>query len=818
MERIVKEIIKLKQDAVLLKAQILLSNAGDDVNNQSKAISNISVMLSMIESQVTRNEYIKRICKKHKIKATVLTDEVNRLCREAEQPSESHVPDDVQWTFPKGVDPEKAFRQGFYAIENGESTGYYFSSGLKQWTKQSNFILKPMLHIISQNDTDDKRVLEMYNGKETHLVDIESAKMLSVDQFAQRMYRIPGNNIFQGKREHLFKLLEAIGDNFEAAYELKTLGWQEEGFFAYSNSVVKDGQITDMDDKGIAEVRGRKFYSPSASSMYRSVRSDDDEYTNDRFLFYKKPEITFEEWAKLMMKVYAESHSGMIGIAYVAVGLFQDVVRAIDKNCPHLSAYGEKGSGKSKFAESLSNMFFSELPPCNLFHSTDFAFASRLSRYSNCIVWFDEFNDNTIREERFEAIKAAYEGIARERGKGGSRNKTEILRVKSAIVLTGQYLSTKDDNAALTRCIAIPFKKRDDNHARTNEEIKYYEELKIMEAQGLSGILVELLTHRKSFEKQYPRMFPEVFADMRELLTNSGISYNERVLRNYSVLLTTATILSQFFKLPFTIEEFKTLVRNETARLSTLISESDSLADFWNTIVYLLETGEIYEGFHFKIEELLAVTADKKEITYNVPKRVLFLRTTTIHKLYMEAHRRQNGKSGVNISTIELYLSTAKGYIGRSHSGRFVDKDGKVTITTSVMFDYDLLNVPLHQEEATEQELILSEVSGVLHSTVQLQHVLNKPNLVFDFKVDESYELAGKRVENIKLYKCYCDNLDIEHRLNSMNRLKLTGQVQEKVWKDKSGSEHWRRTILVHDVQTDIQLTMPLNNNEETPF
>lgn len=263
---IIREIIKIKQDAVLLKAQILLSNAGNDIHAQSKAISDIALMLSVIESQVTRSEYIKRICKAHKIKLHVLTDEVNRLCRETVQPSETHVPDDVQWTFPKGVDAEKAFRQGFYAIENGESTGYYFSSGLKQWTKQSNFILKPMLHIISQNDTDDKRVLEMYNGKETHLVEIESAKMLSVDQFAQRMYRIPGNNIFQGKREHLFKLLEAIGDNFDAAYELKTLGWQEEGFFAYSNTVVKDGEIIDMDDKGIAEVRGRKF------TVHRQVR------------------------------------------------------------------------------------------------------------------------------------------------------------------------------------------------------------------------------------------------------------------------------------------------------------------------------------------------------------------------------------------------------------------------------------------------------------------------------------------------------------------------------------------------------------------
>lgn len=799
---ILNDIIKLKEDAVFYKASMLLTSAGDDVRQQSNAISSIAFTLSCISNQLLRDEYIKRISKNYKIKQSNLSDEVSRFIHANSSTDTAIAPDNVQWSFPKGVNPEVAFKQGYYAIENGESTGYYFPAGLSQWVRQSNFILKPMLHIISHNDSDDKRVLELYNGRERHMVDIESSKMLSIDQFAQRMFRIPGNNLFQGKREHLFKLLESIGQDFEVSYELKTLGWQEEGFFAFSNGIVLNGNFSPMDDRGIAEVRGRKFYSPSASSIYRNARMDDDEYANDRYLLYQNASITFENWAERMISVYAESNSGMIAVAFVAMGLFQDVVRKIDKNCPHLSAYGEKGSGKSKYAESISNLFFNELPPCNLFHSTDFAFASRLSRYSNCVVWFDEFNDNTIREERFEAIKAAYEGIARERGKGGSRNKTEILRVKSALVLTGQYLSTKDDNAALTRCIVVPFRKRADETSRTIAEVEAYQDLKTIEAQGMSSILLQLLMYRKDFETEYPRLFPELFAEMREDFSNSNQNYNERVLRNYSVLLTTITLLSKWFKLPFTVNDFKQVVLREVSRVSMLIAESDSLADFWNTIVYLHETGEIYEGFHFKIDELMRVTVDKKEKVFNMPTKLLFIRTTTIHKLYMEAYRRQNGKSGVNLSTIELYLTTARGYIGKSHSGRFVDKEGKATITSSLIFDYELLNVPLHQEHPSQPERTLSEKTGLLHGDIRLQHIMNTPKIVFDLKVDESYMMGEQMVDNIKLYKCFCDNVDMQSRISSLHEITVTGAVNESSWRDKQGNEHWRRTIEVKDIST----------------
>lgn len=806
-----------KQDAVMYKARYVIEKAGSDPDKYANAVRIIGFMLTNIGNVVKREKYAELISKQCKIKSSLLKKQLT-ACTEENERDESqrtNVPDDVQWSLPRGVNVEEAYRNGFYALEKGaEHTGYYFPSGLKEWQQQSNFVIKPMLHVVSKQD--NKRILEIYNGISRQLVDIDSRLMLSVDHFAGSIYQLPGNNIFFGTKQHLMKLLKVYGEHFEVCYELKTLGWQEEGFFAYHNGIVIGKEFISMDERGTVDADGRKYYSPSASSIYANARKDDDEYANDRYLHYGEPLITFEQWCKRIVAVYTESNSGMFGIAFMLIGLFQDIIRSIDKNCPLLSAYGEKGSGKSKFAESISNAFFNELPPCNLFHSTDFAFANRLSRYSNCVVWFDEFNDTTIREERFEAVKASYDGIARERGRGGNKNKTEILSVKSALLLTGQYLSTKDDNAALTRCIIVPFKKRADDTAFKQEEIKQYEELKALESKGLSGMLPEVLQYRTAFRKTYPMLFAETFSEMREKITSVGTSFNERVLRNYCAMATCIKFFSDKFSFPFSTEYFNTTVHSEVIRLSALISESDSLADFWNTIVYLMETGEIEEGFHFKVETHVNVNIDGQERKFPQPVKILFLRLTTIHKLYMESFRRQNGKNGVNLKTIELYLTTARGYLGRSKSSSYVSKHGDRQITSGFLFNYDVLGVPLEMEKSDTTERVLSTLTGVLFGQYRIQHVSGKPTLCYEIVVDHSYMLLDKQVEDKRIYKCYDVNLDNEAKLSTMYSLQITGELKENKWTDGAGIEKVKRIVQVTEINKIISETGIREN--EMPF
>jgi len=805
MPTLLEEITSCRRDAVLFKAEWLLQNAGKDVDAYTSAVNDLSLMLACIKAPIKRDSYMQTLSKKHKIKITLLKSEVDKAVEEKQSSSTIYAAEGVKWRFQKGVDPEDAWEKGWYAVEEGSDTGYWFRSG-DGYQRQSTFILKALMHIRSQ--AEDKRMVEVINQYMKVVIDMPSRSVISVDQSAGIFYEL-GNNLFYGNKLQWMKIINHLGPNFEMCEEMKILGWQPEGFFAYSNGIITADGFVPMDDRGIAEFNGKKYYSPSASVIYRTFRQGDDEYANDRYLSYKTPAINFEEWCRRMVRVYTESNSGILGIAYVMLSAFRDVVFSIDNNSPHLSAIGEKGCGKSKFNESLSAFFFNDMPPLNLFHSTDFAFANRISRYANCVVSLDEFNDATIREERFEQVKAGYDGLARERGKGGSKNKTEIIRVASSMVLAGQYLSTKDDNAALTRCIIIPFRKRSDESARNNQEVQEYNELKTLEKQGLSGLIIELLQHRKEFEKEYVKQFPDLFADLRTAITEAGGVYNERVMRNYNALLTCVKFFSDKFKLPITYDEFLAIIRQEVVKLSTLIAESDSTQDFWNTIVYLMETGEIYDPFHYKLEGLMEVVVKGGKRTFPQPKKLLFLRLTTIHTLYMEAHRRSTGKNGVNLATLEHYLSTGKGFIGKSESGRFTDKDGKTKITSSYVFDYELLNVALEQEAKAEEEKVLTELTGKLHQDCKLKQVTGVPKLCYKLVVDQSYKLIDKTVESLLYYNCYDPDLNNEVLVTSGHPMVITGVVTIKRWTDKEGKSVENRNVEVSTCRlVDNQLNM----------
>jgi hypothetical protein len=725
--------------------------------------------------------------------------------------------EEISIIIPEGVDPNFVLQHGFYPYVNQGKTGYYFRISEKSFAAQSNFVITPLMHILSK--TDNKRIIRIDNGFKQVTLDMPSRAMISLENFSGAVVE-EGNYLFYGSKIHLMKILNTIMSDFPVCFELKTLGWQPEGFFAWSNAIYQPGypEIERFDEIGIAEVGGNNYFSPSASNIYSGQRSDDDEYENDRYLRYIETAITFEQWCKLLCTVYPDH--GMIGISFVVIALFKDIVYKIDNNCPLLSAYGEKGSGKSKFAESISAPFLNDILPFNLNHGTDFAFFNRLSRFRNCITWMDEFDDQAIKEDRFQALKGAYDGAGRERGKGTNKNKTEIARVNSAVLLTGQYLSTRDDNAALTRCLILPFLP---NNNRTKDQINAYDELKKHERKGLTAIVKELLYLRPVFEKNYPVIFPTVFSDLRSAITDSGNSYAERVLRNYAAALTSLKMISETFKLPFHLEDVKERLKNDVIRLSKMISESDSLADFWNTITYLQDTGEIKEGFHFRILQVDSIKLQTKdgdtEKKFPGITKLLILRLGTIHKLYLEAFRKQTGKTGINMQSLELYISSAKGSIGKSRSQRFTDQDGKGMITSCHVFDYELLGVQLEREEPEAAEKVLSEVRGYLYGDPELVKQAGKIVLRYTIMTSTTNSEEGKIVRTEVRTNIIDPKPTNEQLLLTRKELAVQGVLKVNVWQDKGGERREKRTMVAESVElVNKQLTIDETPSPEAPF
>lgn len=781
-----------QEDGVIWKIHRLISN-GEKIGPLAKIATQeyIIELLSLVRNTIQQKEYVALLKKDFKIDIAKELDKKNKQVETIDalklEEQESKLP---PWAMNRLNELEY---NGFIArTDKPDETGFYIRKAGNSMEAISNFVFKFIMHI--RDDENDKRILEVNNGYQKQYIDMPTKSVVSLDQFVAAMYMLEGNMLFEGDKKQLFKLLKVLGKQCPIARELKTLGYQREGFFAFSNGIVDaQGKFQPMNQYGMVDFDGKKYYSPSVSIIYQDRRDDNDPYENDRYLVYKQSQISFEQWATQFCKVYQENHSGFIGVAGVLLAAFRDVYFRIDNNCPHISFYGESGSGKSKCAESMVSVFFDNIRPINLFNASDFAFANRMQRYRNCIINGDEFNDQTLKEERFENIKSAYDGILRERGT--SVKKTEILKTNSLLLLTGQYLSTKDDMAAINRCIIVSFEKRTGDRAFTSEEIENYETLKNWEREGISSIIIDLLKYRKDVAENIGDWFSEEFKLVRAAVMQRNTTFNERVLRNYTALSAFWKFFSTKINMPVAYDSFFDIIVNDIIKLSNLISNSNALADFWNTVVYLMETGEIYEGFFYKIqdEQSIAVVEEEggsktKTINFgNENKKVLFIRLGTIHKLYSEAYRRQNGKNGLTMATLELYLKREKGYLGKVKSTWFTDKDGKRMNTSSYIFDYDLLGVNLQQIETAPEEKIVTTITGtVVHEPV-VKEVMGVPKISILHKEVSTYNFMGQPTIKEVFTKVYDGDLSRIEIYKSGEELKITGHLKQGTYKDKEG-------------------------------
>ena len=243
----------------------------------------------------------------------------------------------------------------------------------------------------------------------------------------------------------------------------------------------------------------------------------------------------------------------------------------------------------------------------------------------------------------------------------------------------------------------------------------------------------------------------------------------------------------------------------DVIKLSTLISESDSLADFWNTVEFLMETGDIYEGYHFKISHQSAITINRdgteQTLKLSKPTKLLYIRLTTIHKLYLEAFRKQTGKTGINKQSLELYISSAKGYLGKNSSQRFTAQDGSSTVTSSYVFDYDMLGVPLERTHNTDQEKHLVKINGHLTGEVNVMDVAGKPTLKFTLKEILTYKLDEIMVNKELFTTIYCQNLQSRELVETGQALVVTGVLKETEYKNNNGEKRMKRTMEADSIE-----------------
>ena len=695
-KEIYEESHKNKVDFFEYYTSKLYNQSNGDPVKVSDSIENIAKKLSLIANDIKRNKFIEHLSKKYK-NFGIVKKELFKLVenlREADQTIE------VQESFgvlelPEDVDSSMAEKKGFFASKNK----YYFFTGdgnNRNYVKVSNFIIKPLFHIYSKSD--DKRIIEITNEfGAKRIVDVQSKSMVAIDHFQQRIYA-EGNYLWFGNKTHYLRILNDISEAFPLANELKTLGWQREGFYAFSNGIY-NGAWQPVNEFGITVHKNDKFFSPSFSLIYKDVREDDDEFENDRFFIFKESPVNFTQWSDLMQKVYGDN--GIIAIAFVIASIFRDTIYEKYKIFPHLFLFGEKQSGKSQLGWSLSNIFMVGLPPFNLNSGTQVGFFRRLARVRNGIAWYDEYT-NDIDEKRFQSLKAAYDGTGHEKGKMTKDNRTEITKINSSVCISGQYLPTRDDNALFTRSIMLGFKKQ----TYSEEEMKNYDKMKKYEEEGLSSLITEILPFREKIDKKFGMCFTEIFDSIKQSLIESKNEFEERLVRNFTTILAPLKIImdDSDIHFPFTFDVIKNMSIGMISDLSQQISSSESLANFFALIQYMYENKQIVAEDDFEIKTLQKITILEKGkpvlTEFKQPVRVLLIRFSKIHPLYLELHRRQFNKNGVDKVSLEHYIKHHKSWIGYTDKIRIGDH-----VTSAYALNYNELNIQLDSgmlSESTE--------------------------------------------------------------------------------------------------------------------
>ena len=698
-ENIKEFIFENAQDAVLWKTTFLKNQAANDPDKLSEAVTSVAEMLYQIKDDIKHNTYVKDCNKILKTQLASLKQRINEFASKAIEKIEKGTADDttsIDLGLPPGADFEEFKKYRFCTIGNS----CWFQGRNGSFLKGTNYRITPLFHVYGKND--NKRLCEVVNEKKKKkLIDFDSSDFVSQNKFDEALINegyFVKNESFSA--QHFTLMRNRILSDFIMAFELKTLGWQREGFFAFANCVYYKGIVKNVNEYGIVQVETeaadkseyfeevKHYYSPAFSEIYKHTRDDDDPYENDRYFVFKKSPVTMDTWMKQMQKVYNEK--AIIGISSVFFSLFRDLFVKTHAVSPLLFLSGEKGSGKSKYAESLASLFTYKQPAFDLNGSTLVAFSRRIGRTRNAITLLEEFHDN-IDLKILQSIKGSYDNRGRELGMATGDNRTKVAKVNCFLVMLSQYLSSWDDNAITSRSVIQHFIKPQENF--TQQEINEYNLLKSWEEEGLTSLVLDIVAHREEVEKGYVKTYSDIINRFKKDL--KAHDYQERMLQNYVVIMTPITILWQHFNFPFEYEELYQLCKNAIIDSSDLIIESEGLAEFWKTLEYLLDRQPyplLVKDTHFIIDTPIGLKLQgrkgEKEIewTNDQRKRVLFLRLNAVHQLY---HKEVSTREGVDVigeNTLRNYFKSKKYYIGAVKSKNFSD-----TSTSAYIFDYDMM-------------------------------------------------------------------------------------------------------------------------------
>jgi len=537
-----------------------------------------------------------------------------------------------------------------------ENSCYYGDNGNRQW---SNFTMKPLFHI--KDSFNAKRIYKMRNvyGR-TELIELKTEELISLPKFMQRVESL-GNYLWMASMEALKRLKEYLYENTETAEEIKQLGWNKQGFFVWGNGIFFERSFMKVDDYGIVRLERRdesgnarqdNYYLPAMSKIYADER--------ELFKFERRfsfnaghSSVAMPLFCEMLAAVFGDN--GKVGVGFLLATLFRDIITGYTKNFPILNLFGPKGSGKSELAHTLMAFFIKDDTGINIQNATIAALADAIAQCSNALVHIDEYKNN-VDPIKIEFLKGLYDGTGRSRMNMELDKKRQITAVDSAVVLSGQEMPTVDI-ALFSRTIYLTFEQT----THTREQKERFKELATVRAMGVPHLTNEILTHREAITAQFYDTYNAVLTDLEK--DNNG-EIEDRIWRNWGMLLSVYKILQPRLSLPWSYAEMRTITAAGIRRQNQECAAGNELGSFWDMFEYMVSEGMIYNEADYKIRycDRLKTNTTEREFAKTTP--VLMMRPKHIILQYKKASRMTDERT-MSERSIRFYLLTSPGYLGK---------------------------------------------------------------------------------------------------------------------------------------------------------
>ena len=539
-----------------------------------------------------------------------------------------------------------------------EKQGSYWGIGKEKTEEQwSNFTLKPLLHI--KDYFRPVRIFSIKNDlpdSKEEIIELDMEKFTSSKAFHKYVIGI-GNYTWFGNETALMKLQCYMAMITETAVEIKQLGWQKEGFYAFSNGVWEDGEWYDVDEMGIVRLKSGVFYLPAMSKLYEDFKTL---YANERkFCHLNTSDITPCDYFRKITIVFGKN--GIVGLCFYLATLFRDIVVSKTHFFPLLNIFGPMGSGKTQLGETLVSFFMAENKPLNIGTSTLPALSDYVASVSNALVHIDEYK-NSLEISKIEFIKNLWDGIGRSRMNMEKDKKREQAKVDSGIILTGQEMPTADI-ALFSRLLFLTNERQDHNW----EERARFNDLLRCRRNGATHITLKILEHRTLFEDQFDDAWRQVEEDVDS--NTKGQIFKDRIKDNWLVPLAAFLAIEKVVDFPFTYKELLKTCVDGMIRQNDLCSATDEIACFWTIFSGAQQKGELKQGQDYLIKSKKQIKTNKFKdgLSFEPPKRILMIRKNSTFATYQKFGGQINSRLLPTESMIH-YLNTSPGYLGTAAS------------------------------------------------------------------------------------------------------------------------------------------------------